>query len=400
MQDVVVVFNSGSSSLKLTIYAFSGKVDPQVLLHGEIEEFPDHSQFTAKDVAGKLLAQEKWPETGLHIFSHLFHWFEQYSGQGRVLAVGHRIVHGGAEFLQPVKITLDTLKQLDKLTPFDPLHQAATLAPAKAIFEKRPDILQIACFDTTFHQTIPEMARLLPLPRRYAEHGIRRYGFHGISYSYIAGRLAEVDPALAQGRTIVAHLGSGASLCALRHGKSTETTMGFSALDGLMMGTRCGAIDPGALLYMVQSEKADWKTLVTTLYHQSGLLGVSGVSSDMRILRATLAQSQDALQRKHITEALGLFVYRIVQEIGALTAVMGGLDGIVFTAGIGEHDQNLRADVCQALAWMGVQIDETANAAHAPVISKASSKIKIRVIPTNEELQIYRSVLPFLDSGK
>lgn len=177
MQDVVVVFNSGSSSLKLTIYAFSGKVDPQVLLHGEIEEFPDHSQFTAKDAEGKLLAQEKWPETGLHIYSHLFQWFEQYSGQGRVLAVGHRIVHGGAEFLQPVKITLDTLKQLDKLTPFDPLHQAATLAPAKAIFEKRPDILQIACFDTTFHQTIPEMARLLPLPRRYADHAYAVTGF-------------------------------------------------------------------------------------------------------------------------------------------------------------------------------------------------------------------------------
>lgn len=176
--------------------------------------------------------------------------------------------------------------------------------------------------------------------------------------------------------------------------------MGFSALDGLMMGTRCGAIDPGALLYMVQSENADWKTLVTTLYHQSGLLGVSGVASDMRILRATLAQSQDAVQRKNISEALGLFVYRIVQEIGALTAVMGGLDGIVFTAGIGEHDQNLRADVCQALAWMGVQIDETANADHVPIISKVGSKIKIRVMPTNEELQIYRSVLPFLDSGK
>ncbi|GBR53296.1 acetate kinase [Acetobacter pomorum] len=400
MQDVIVVFNSGSSSLKLTVYAFSGHVDPQVLLHGEIEEFPDHSQFTAKEAGGKLLVQEKWPETGLHIFGHLFQWFEQYSGQGRVLAVGHRIVHGGAEFLQPVKITLDTLRQLDKLTPFDPLHQAATLAPAKAIFEKRPDILQVACFDTTFHQTIPEMARLLPLPRRYAEHGIRRYGFHGISYSYIAGRLAEVDPALAQGRTIVAHLGSGASLCALRASKSLETTMGFSALDGLMMGTRCGAIDPGALLYMVQSEKADWKTLVTTLYHQSGLLGVSGVSSDMRILRATLAQSQDAVQRKQVSEALELFVYRIVQEIGALMAIMGGVDGIVFTAGIGEHDECLRADVCHALAWMGVEIDKAANAAHAPVISKPDSKIKIRVMPTNEELQIYRSVLPFLESER
>ncbi|KDE20512.1 acetate kinase [Acetobacter aceti 1023] len=400
MQDVIVVFNSGSSSLKLTVYAFSGHVDPQVLMHGEIEEFPDHSQFTAKEAGGELLVQEKWPETGLHIFGHLFQWFEQYSGQGRVLAVGHRIVHGGAEFLQPVKITLDTLRQLDKLTPFDPLHQAATLAPAKAIFEKRPDILQVACFDTTFHQTIPEMARLLPLPRRYAEHGIRRYGFHGISYSYIASRLAEVDPALAQGRTIVAHLGSGASLCALRASKSLETTMGFSALDGLMMGTRCGAIDPGALLYMVQSEKADWKTLVTTLYHQSGLLGVSGVSSDMRILRATLAQSQDAVQRKQVSEALGLFVYRIVQEIGALMAIMGGVDGIVFTAGIGEHDECLRADVCQALAWMGVEIDKAANAAHAPVISKPDSKIKIRVMPTNEELQIYRSVLPFLESER
>lgn len=396
MQDVIIVFNSGSSSLKFTVYDKADSQKATVLLNGEIEQNPKGARFHAKNHDGTVLAQEEWPETGLEIFDHLFHWLEQFAQKGRVVAAGHRVVHGGADFLEPVKITPDVLNKLDQLTPFDPLHQQATLAPAKAIAQRRPDLLQVACFDTTFHSTIPKVARLLPLPRRYEERGVVRYGFHGISYSYIAQRLAQIDPELATGRTIIAHLGSGASLCALKDGKSLETTMGFSALDGLMMGTRCGAIDPGVLLYMVQEEKADWRTLVQTLYHESGLLGVSGASPDMRVLREMLAKDATSALSVQIAEALSLFVYRIRQEIGALTAVMGGLDGLVFTAGIGQHDAALRQEVCQALSWAGVTLDDAANQCHDAIISTPESRVRVRVEPTDEEREIYLSVLRFL----
>ncbi|MFT8336513.1 acetate/propionate family kinase [Acetobacter orientalis] len=396
MHDGVVVFNSGSSSLKFRIYDKAASQQATVLVKGEIEHTPNGARFCAQNHDGTVLAQEDWPQTGLAIYDQLFQWLEHFTPKGRVVAVGHRIVHGGADFLKPVKITPDVLDKLERLTPFDPLHQQATLAPAKAIAQKWPGLVQVACFDTTFHSTIPKIARLLPLPRRYQAQGIVRYGFHGISYSYIAKCLTQLDLTLATGRTIIAHLGSGASLCALKAGKSLETTMGFSALDGLMMGTRCGAIDPGVLLYMVQEEGADWHTLVQTLYHDSGLLGVSGISADMRILRALRAKNPTSEQSARITEALNLFVYRIVQEIGALTAVMGGLDGLVFTAGIGEHDHMLRQEVCQALSWAGVVLDTTANQQHAALISAPQSRVSVRVIPTDEEREIYLSTLALL----
>ncbi|MCP1222385.1 acetate/propionate family kinase [Acetobacter orientalis] len=396
MHDGVVVFNSGSSSLKFRIYDKAANQQATVLVKGEIEHTPNGARFCAQNHDGTVLAQEDWPQTGLAIYDQLFQWLEHFTPKGRVVAVGHRIVHGGADFLKPVKITPDVLDKLERLTPFDPLHQQATLAPAKAIAQKWPGLVQVACFDTTFHSTIPKIARLLPLPRRYQAQGIVRYGFHGISYSYIAKCLTQLDPTLATGRTIIAHLGSGASLCALKAGKSLETTMGFSALDGLMMGTRCGAIDPGVLLYMVQEEGADWHKLVQTLYHDSGLLGVSGISPDMRILRALRAKNPTSEQSARITEALSLFVYRIVQEIGALTAVMGGLDGLVFTAGIGEHDHMLRQEVCQALSWAGVVLDTTANQQHAALISAPQSRVSVRVIPTDEEREIYLSTLALL----
>lgn len=396
MHDGVVVFNSGSSSLKFRIYDKAANQQATVLVKGEIEHTPNGARFCAQNHDGTVLAQEDWPQTGLAIYDQLFQWLEHFTPKGRVVAVGHRIVHGGADFLKPVKITPDVLDKLERLTPFDPLHQQATLAPAKAIAQKWPGLVQVACFDTTFHSTIPKIARLLPLPRRYQAQGIVRYGFHGISYSYIAKCLTQLDPTLATGRTIIAHLGSGASLCALKAGKSLETTMGFSALDGLMMGTRCGAIDPGVLLYMVQEEGADWHKLVQTLYHDSGLLGVSGISPDMRILRASRAKNPTSEQSARITEALSLFVYRIVQEIGALTAVMGGLDGLVFTAGIGEHDHMLRQEVCQALSWAGVVLDTTANQQHAALISAPQSRVSVRVIPTDEEREIYLSTLALL----
>lgn len=398
MQGVVLVFNVGSSSVKFTVFDVSEAGEGEWLARGEIEHFPDGFRFQARDRHGAALADETVRAADAQPLGHLLQWLAAHANGRPLLGVGHRIVHGGAEFTAPVRLTPDVLARLEALTPFAPLHQPATLAPAKAIAARCPDLLQVACFDTAFHSTIPEMARLLPLPRRYGEKGVRRYGFHGLSFTWIAGRLAEIDPALHAGRTVVAHLGSGASLCALKDGKSLETTMGFSALDGLMMGTRCGMIDPGALLYMVQVEGLGWSDLVDILYRKSGLLGVSGISADMRALREKLADTDkdDEAERRHIGEALSLFAYRVVEEIGALTAVMEGLDGLVFTAGIGEHDAALRAEVCARLGWLGVKLDAAANAAHSPVISAADSAIRVRVEPTDEEAVIHGEMLKWI----
>lgn len=398
MSDVILAFNCGSSSLKFTLFQLDATDGaPSVLAHGAVETTPDAPRFHATDSNGTVLADQTWTHpdapTASAPFSlgPLFEWIESHLAGGKIIAVGHRVVHGGPHFIEPVLITPDILAELEKLTPFAPLHQPVTLAPIKVIAAERPSLPQIACFDTGFHHTMPAIAHLLPIPRHYEDVGVRRYGFHGLSYAYIASRLPELDPKLAQGRVIVAHLGSGASLCALKNGKSVETTMGFSALDGLMMGTRCGAIDPGVLLYMMQEEGAGWHTIVDTLYHHSGLLGVSGVAADMRSLREHVAEQTS--QAANAREALDLFAYRVVREIGALTALLGGLDGLIFTAGIGEHDAALRSEVCSALRWLGIRLDPDANQQHAPVISTSDSAIIVRVEPTNEELMICRNVL-------
>ncbi|MFT8587319.1 acetate/propionate family kinase [Acetobacter papayae] len=400
MAGVILVFNVGSSSVKFTVFDVGAGITAQDapirLVHGEIENHADGFSFHVNDRTGTRCVDEQITTTDPHPLDHLLKWLSAHAEGRSLLGVGHRIVHGGPEFSAPVRITPDVLDQLEALTPFAPLHQPATLAPARAIADYRPDLLQVACFDTAFHQTIPEMARLLPLPRRYAQKGVQRYGFHGLSYTWIAERLKLCDPALYAGRTLIAHLGSGASLCALKGGKSLETTMGFSALDGLMMGTRTGMIDPGALLYMMQEEGAGWCTLVDVLYRQSGLLGVSGVSSDMRLLRQRLVEEKDPEISKAVAQALDLFEYRIIEETGALAAVMEGLDGLVFTAGIGEHDSALRANVCARLGWLGVKLDAKANACHASVISTPDSAVRVRVEPTDEEAVIMRDVLAFI----
>jgi acetate kinase len=410
MAGVILVFNVGSSSVKFTVFDVTpqnladgiASSVPDRLVHGEIENHADGFSFYVNDRTGARCVDERIATTDLHPLDHLLNWLSAHAQGRTLLGVGHRIVHGGPDFSAPVRITPTVLDQLEALTPFDPLHQPATLAPARAIAGYRPDLLQIACFDTAFHQTIPEMARLLPLPRRYEQKGVRRYGFHGLSYTWIAQRLKACDPALYAGRTVIAHLGSGASLCALKGGKSLETTMGFSALDGLMMGTRSGMIDPGALLYMLQEEGAGWSALVDMLYRQSGLLGVSGVSSDMRVLRDRLEDEKDPAIIRNISQALDLFEYRLIEEIGALAAVMEGLDGLVFTAGIGAHDSVLRANVCAKLGWLGVKLDAAANARHASVISTADSAVTVRVEPTDEEAVIMQDVLSFIaqDQGR
>jgi acetate kinase len=321
----------------------------------------------------------------------LLKWIDGHMGPDSLVAVGHRVVHGGCDFTGPVRIDADVLKALDALTPLAPLHQPHSLAPVRAIISVRPDLPQVACFDTAFHHTLSAVARRFALPRAYEDEGVRRYGFHGLSYEYIAGELHSVAPELAAGKVIVAHLGNGASLCAMSNGRSVDTTMGFTALDGLMMGTRCGTIDPGVILYMLAEKHLTPAAITDILYKQSGLLGVSGISSDMR----ALLDNTDT----HAREAVELFVFRIARETAALAGTLGGLDGFVFTAGIGEHAPEIRDAVCQRLAWLGAVIDPVANAAGAERIGAAESRLDVRVIPTDEEAMIARHTLQVLQAA-
>jgi acetate kinase len=303
-------------------------------------------------------------------------------GDSRIVAVGHRVVHGGVRFAAPVLLDRARLGELEALVPLAPLHQPHNLAAINAVAAMAPNLPQVACFDTSFHRTQPAVAQAFALPRRYADEGVRRYGFHGLSYEYIASRLATVDARAASGRTVVAHLGNGASMCAMHDGKSVATTMSFTPLDGLVMGTRCGAIDPGVLLYLMDRHGMNARDLERLLYHESGLLGVSGISSDMR----GLLESSD----HRAAESLDLFVYRIGRELGSLAAALGGLDALVFTGGIGENAVPVRARICRDASWLGLELDEAANEHGGPCISRKGSRISAWVIPTNEELMIAR----------
>jgi acetate kinase len=300
-----------------------------------------------------------------------------------IVAMGHRVVHGGGDFAEPVLIDDDILEQLAALVPLAPLHQPHNLAVIRAMRALRPRLPQIACFDTAFHRSQPAIAQAFAIPRKYAEAGVRRYGFHGVSYQYVIGRLREIAPDLARGRVIVAHLGNGASLCAMRDGRSVASTMGFTTVDGLVMGTRCGALDPGVLIHLMDRYGMGPRELESLIYRESGLLGVSGISSDMRALRA--AAEPEA------KEAIALFVYRIQREIGSLAAALGGVDALVFTAGIGENDARTRAEVVAGCGWLGLTLDAQANARADVIISSSDSAVAVLVIPTNEEIEIARS---------
>ena len=300
----------------------------------------------------------------------------------RLGVIGHRIVHGGLAFRAPVVIDADVLRQLDALIPLAPLHQPHSLAAVRAAQVARPGLPQVACFDTAFHAGHAEVVTHLALPPPWHAQGVRRYGFHGLSYEFVADRLRALDPALAAGRVIIAHLGNGASLCAVKDGRSVDTTMGFTALDGLVMGTRCGNLDPGVILYLQQQAGMSVEAVQDLLYNRAGLLGVSGLSSDMRVLLAS--DEPDA------RTAIDLFVFRVAREIGALTASMGGLDSVVFTAGIGENAPYIRAQVIERLAWMGAALDPEANARGDGLISMAASRLKALVVPTDEETMIAR----------
>jgi len=379
----VVSINAGSSSIKVAL--FEERNDGlNRAAHGGLEGIGTAPHLTLKDANGTLVAERRWDDGARMRHEALLD--DLWTAMGETLrlndvaAIGHRVVHGGDRFVAPVRVDGQVLEALDALCPLAPLHQPHNLAAIRAIARLIPHVPQIACFDTAFHHDMPEVATRLALPRVLTDRGIRRYGFHGVSYEYIAARLRQIDPVLAQGRVIAAHLGNGASLCAMKDGRSVDTTMGFTALDGLMMGTRSGALDPGVVLHLMTQEGMDAREVEDLLYHRSGLLGVSGVSSDMRALHA----SDDP----RAGQAIELFVWRAAREIGALISSLGGIDGIVFTAGIGENDAAVRRMICDRLGWTGVILDGNANAANEVVISSRNSAVSVFVIPTDEERMI------------
>jgi acetate kinase len=382
MADAILVLNAGSSSLKFSV--FLDRERPELLLRGQIEGLFTQPNFVARDNAGNAVGERTWPP-GTQLghsgaIEFLFGWGRGKLGGHRIAAAGHRVVHGGRKFTRPVLIDPEVMTALEAFVPLAPLHQPHNLGAIRAVTEHAPELPQVACFDTAFHRTQPAVAQAFALPRRFAEEGVLRYGFHGLSYEYIASVLPETDPRAAAGRTVVAHLGNGASMCALYGGRSVASTMGFTAVDGLPMGTRCGALDPGVLLYLMDRHGLDVRALEKLVYQQSGLLGVSGISSDVR----TLLASPDP----RAAEALDLFVYRIGRELGSLAAALGGLDALVFTGGIGENAATIRARVCRDAAWLGLDLDAAANDAGGPRLSRRESRVAAWVIATNEELMI------------
>jgi acetate kinase len=380
MTNAILAINAGSSSLKFALFELT-EPDPLCVLRGEIEGIGTAPHFVARGAAGAVLAERRWPAGAARdheaLLGDLLGWVESHLGADALIAVGHRVVHGGRDFIGPVRLDETVLAALEELTPLAPLHQPHSLSPVHTIAALRPGLPQIACFDTAFHHTMPAIATRFALPRSYEEQGVRRYGFHGLSYEYIARRLTSVAPALAAGRVIAAHLGNGASLCALQAGRSVDTTMSFTALDGLVMGTRCGTLDAGVVLYMLQQQGLSAHDIETVLYKQSGLLGISGLSSDMRTLLAS--------DEPHAREAVELFVFRIAREVAALTGSLGGLDGLVFTAGIGEHSPEVHRAVCERLRWLGVV---PADKADGSCVSAPESSVQVLVIPTDEEAMI------------
>lgn len=385
MHDYALVLNAGSSSLKFCVYARPQANDWHLESRGQIEGIGASPRIFARDADGRTLIDQT-PSTpvddGAGALEALAVWLRSMYGGGRVLGVGHRVVHGGARYTGPVIVTGQVLAELHGLIPLAPLHQPHNLAAIEAVSERLPGTPQVACFDTSFHRTQSTLAELIALPDEICQAGVRRYGFHGLSYEYIATALPRMAADIARARVIVAHLGNGASLCALRDGKSVDSSLGFTALDGLCMGTRPGGVDPGVILYLFQNLKLSAPEVETILYKKSGLLAISGVSSDMRDLLA----SSEAKARL----AVDYFVYRAAKEIGALAAVLGGIDGLVFTAGIGENSAEIRRRICESSAWLGIKLDAEANARNALRISVAESRVSVWVIPTNEELMIAR----------
>jgi acetate kinase len=391
MPDAVLTINAGSSSLKFSAYRVGDEGAPVAALEGEIEGIGTDPHMKARDAGGKVLVERRWQDAGMDhaaCFRVLGDWLREQQGDARFVGVGHRVVHGGIEFAAPVRIDAAVLEKLEQLCPLAPLHQPHNLAGIRAIAASQPDLPQVACFDTAFHRAHPELADWFALPRRFHDDGIRRYGFHGLSYEYIARTLPAVAPELVNGRVVAAHLGNGASMCAMQGGRSIDSTMSFTALDGLPMGTRCGDLDPGVVLHLMRAYGMEADAIEAMLYHECGLKGVSGISNDMRDLLA----SDDP----RAGQAINLFVWHIARALGALAAGLGGLDALVFTAGIGERSPEIRQRVCERAGWLGVALDAAANQSGGPRISSAASKVAVFAIPTDEELMIARHTLAVL----
>lgn len=383
MDDYALVLNAGSSSLKFCVFQRPAGDAWRLASRGQIDGIGSTPRLSVKDANDRSLAKKDVKVADGHeAVEALAVWLRSQYGGARVLGVGHRVVHGGAQFKGPTVVNERVLEELHKLVPLAPLHQPYNLAAIEAVVERLPGVPQVACFDTSFHRGQSAVAELIPLPRELRQQGLQRYGFHGLSYEYIASVLPQVAPDVARGRVIVAHLGSGASMCALKEGKSVDSSLGFTALDGLCMGTRPGSIDPGVVLHLIQGLRLSAKEIETLLYKKSGLLGISGISNDMRDL---LGRSEPAARL-----AVDYFVYRAAKEIGALAAVLGGVDALVFTAGIGENSAEIRQRICESSAWLGIELDQAANTERNSRISTSRSKVSVWVIPTNEELMIAR----------
>jgi acetate kinase len=379
----ILALNAGSSSLKFALFEIGASLG--LTAKGKIEKLDSAPHFVAYNATGVTLVEARGESSDFaSTLEALLNFVDQHLGEVRLCAVGHRVVHGGAAHVAPERVTPALLAALDALVSLDPLHLPHNIAPMRALCSSRPGLAQVACFDTAFHHTMPPEASHFALPRAMTKAGVRRYGFHGLSYEYIVEQLKKSSPALAKGRVVVAHLGAGASLCAIRNGASIATTMSFSPLDGLVMATRCGALDPAVVLYLLRTGKSVAE-IENILNRQSGLLGVSEISGDMRALLA----SKDTRAR----EAIDLFTYRAAIDISGLAGALGGLDGLVFTAGIGERAPTIRAEICSRLAWLGARLDASANAAHAPSIGASDSQIDVRVIATDEECMIARHTL-------
>lgn len=385
MARVQLVLNAGSSSLKFQVFLDDGADVPNRLYRGLFDGLGTDPHFKVKDHDGGIADERAWPNDHAFGFeealAYLSDWLSAHRGGNQLTGVGHRVVHGGAHYSHAVRLTPEIIAELDKLSPLAPLHQPKSLEPIRIIARRVPGLPQIAAFDTAFHRTQPEIAQLFAIPQELTDAGVKRYGFHGLSYAYLATQFPRIDPRLAHGRVVAAHLGNGASLCAFEASRSVATTMGFSALDGLVMGTRSGAIDPGVVFYLQREMKLSADEAERFLYTKCGLLGVSGLSNDMRVLRER-AEAEPGARR-----AIDLFVYRINREAGSLAAALGGIDALIFTGGIGENDAATRAEVVNAARWAGFELDPEANRSGATRITKGSGP-QAYVIHTDEEWTI------------
>jgi len=395
MGDAIGVLNAGSSSIKFSLFAEeAGR--PTLVARGQAEGLYTSPRFVAKNGDGQVLDEKTWP-AGVSLghdgaLEYLTDFLRRRIANHQLIGIGHRVVHGGREFVKPVRVDERTVAALEKYVPLAPLHQPHNLRPIKALLARMPELPQVACFDTSFHRTQPPVAQAFALPASITERGVLRYGFHGLSYEYVASVLPERTTRAAQGRTIVLHLGNGSSMCAMAAGRSVASTMGFTAADGLPMGTRCGNLDPGVVLYLIDSLGMNARAIEKLIYQESGLLGVSGISSDMRVLLA----SDDPRAKA----AIDLFVYQIGRALGSLAAALGGVDAIVFTAGIGENSAYLRERVCKDAAWLDVALDADANARADGSIGARTSGVEVWVIPTNEELMIARHARAVIEANR